>query len=821
MAARQGKGKGMILAKFSRSKALLMASAALAGFTVQTAQAQDAAAASPHRAMLNKYCVTCHNERTRTADLLLDKADVDNLAANPELWEKVMKKVRTGAMPPAKMPRPEPAVADNFTNYLQTTLDKMAFANPNPGRNVVHRLNRAEYSNAVRDVLGVEIDASEMLPADDSGRGFDNLAKLLNVSPVLMERYMSAASKISTMAVGDPSVAAEGQTYNVPDKLYQYEQVSEDLPFGSRGGIAVKHVFPVDGEYAVKMKLVRNDDGIIRGLTGTPHQLDVRLDGVRVGQFAVGGKRFGESGPEHNRNGTFYRGHPDQTAYEFMADDELIARFSAKAGEHGVGAAFRAKAGEPEGLLENFPPPMTPDIGDWKGGDPAIASITIDGPFTAKGISETPSRQKIFTCHPSAEAEQDACAKKILSSLARRAYRRPVTDKDVAALSKLYAAGKADGGFESGVRMAIQGILVSPEFLFRIERDPAGMAPETTYQLSDIDLASRLSFFLWSSIPDEELLSMAEKGKLHDSEVLDAQVKRMMADPKAAALVENFAGQWLYLRNLSMVSPDPGVFPDFDDNLRKAFQKETSLFFESMLREDRSMLDLLRADYTYVNERLARHYGMPGIYGSSFRRVTIADEARKGLLGQGSILTVTSRPARTSPVLRGKWVLENILGTPPPPPPPDVPPLEEKGEKVANRSMRERMTDHQKNPVCSNCHSRMDPIGFALDSYNGIGQWRTEDNGAKIDAAVAMPDGTKFTGPDGLKKVLLSKPEQFVETLTEKMMTYALGRELEYYDMPMVRKVVEGAKAKDFRFSSIITGIVKSTPFQMRRTSAT
>ena len=779
---------------------------------------------SANRALLNKYCVTCHNEKLKTADLMLDQANVDNISEAPDVWEKVVKKLRTGAMPPAKAPRPDAQANNDLADYLEKNLDQLAAAKPNPGSTVVHRLNRAEYSNAVRDLLAIEVDGAALLPADDSGRGFDNLAQLLNVSPVLMERYMSAASKISTMSVGDPAIAPVGETYNVPDKLYQDEQLSDDLPFGSRGGIAVHHVFPLDGEYVVKMKLVRNDDGIIRGLTGTAHQLDVRLNGVRVADFSVGGKRFGLTGPEHNRNGTFYRGDPDQTAYEFLADDELVARFAVEAGTRTVGVAFRAKAGEPEGLLENFARPMTPDIGDWKGGDPGIASITIDGPFNASGVGNTPSRQKIFTCHPTAETEQDICAQKILSGLARRAYRRPVTDKEMQSLAKLYQAGKADGGaangFESGVRMAIQGMLVSPEFLFRIERDPAGAAPDSPYKLSDIELASRLSFFLWSSIPDDELLAAAENSKLNDAAVLDAQVKRMMADPKAVALVDNFAGQWLYLRNLKMVSPDPGVFPDFDDNLRVAFERETSLFFASMLREDRSALDLLRADYTYVNERLAKHYGITGVYGSSFRRVAVADESRRGLLGQGSILTVTSRSNRTSPVLRGKWVLENMLGTPPPPPPPNVPLLEEKGDKIKNLTMRERTIQHQANPVCSNCHARMDPIGFSLDNFNAIGQWRTEDGGAKIDNASAMPDGTRIAGADGLRKVLLSKPEQFVNTLTEKLMTYALGREVEFYDVPSLRKVVRESAAKDYRWSSIIIGIVKSTPFQMRRTRA-
>lgn len=806
----------MIFERTMKSAAMVVLSMGLGAVALKAQETP----LSPHRTLLNKYCVTCHNERLKTADLMLEKQDVDNLGANPAVWEKVLKKVRTGAMPPAKAPRPDAKASSDFASYLEKTLDQMAFANPNPGRTVIHRLNRAEYSNAVRDLLAIEVDGSSFLPADDSGRGFDNLATLLNVSPVLMERYMSAASKISTLAVGDPEIQPVGQTYLVSDKLYQYEQTNEDLPFGSRGGIAVKHVFPLDGEYAVKAKLVRNDDGIIRGLTGVAHTMDFRLNGARMGSHDVGGKRFGESGPEHNRNGTFYRGHPDQTAYEFLADEDLSVRFTAKAGTHVVGVSFRAKAGEPEGLLENFPAPMLPDIGDWKGGDPGVASITIDGPFNARGVSETASRQKIFKCYPKADSEQDACAKNILATLARHAYRRPVTDRDVAALNKLYAAGKAEAGFESGVRMAVQGILVSPEFLFRIERDPAGAPTDSAQPLSDIELASRLSFFLWSSIPDEELLAVAEKGKLRDTEVLDAQVKRMMADPKASALVDNFAGQWLYLRNLKLASPDPNVFPEFDDNLRAAFEKETSLFFASMLREDRSALDMLRADYTYVNERLARHYGIEGVYGSNFRRVSLADEARRGLLGQGSLLTVTSRASRTSPVLRGKWVLENLLGTPPPPPPPGVPPLEEKGEKAANRTMRQRMTDHQANPVCASCHSRMDPIGFALDNFNAIGQWRDADGGVNIDTAVALSDGTPLTGADGLKKALLSKPEQFVDTLTQKLMTYALGRELEYYDLPMVRKIVRDAQSSEYRWSAIITGIVKSTPFQMRRTRA-
>jgi uncharacterized protein DUF1592/uncharacterized protein DUF1588/uncharacterized protein DUF1587/uncharacterized protein DUF1595/uncharacterized protein DUF1585/cytochrome c len=781
----------------------------------QNHAANDSGADS--RTVLNRYCVSCHNEKLKTAGLLLDTMDVAKVGEGAEVWEKVVRKLRTGAMPPAGVPRPDKAAYDTLAGSLEVALDAAAAAHPNPGAPTIHRLNRVEYSNAIHDLLAVNVDAESLLPADDSGRGFDNLADLLSVSPVLMERYMAAAGKIVTDAIGDPKASPVGEVYTVPDNLIQDERESEDLMFGSRGGTAIHHHFVADGDYVIKITLVRNDDGYIVGLGGLPHLLDVRLDGERIKTFPVGGERHGSTGPEHPRNGTFYRADADQVAYEFLADDALEVRFPAKAGERVVGVAFRKKTAEPEGLLENYPRPMDADIADWKGGDPAIDSVTISGPFDAKGLTDTPSRLKVFLCKPSVAATEEPCATKILSTLARRAYRRPVSDQDVEPLLKLYRAGKQDGGFESGIKLALQGILVSPEFLFRMERDPKGVAPGAAYAVSDTELASRLSFFLWSSIPDDELLNVAEQGKLRDRNVLQAQVRRMLADERSSALVTNFAAQWLYIRNMRSVSPDPEQFPEFDDNLREAFVKETELFVGSMIRDDRPVLDLLDADYTYVNERLALHYGIPNVYGANFRRVKVPDDNRRGLLGQGSILTVTSRANRTSPVLRGKWVLENILGTPPPPPPPNVPPLKETGDDVKKMTMRQRMEQHRNNPVCANCHARMDPIGFSLDTFDADGKFRTQEKGVPLDVSGALPDGTKFNGPVELRKVIESQPQQFVYTMTEKLLTYSLGREPEYFDAPALRSIVRDAAASDYRWSSIIMGIVNSTPFQMRR----
>jgi len=744
---------------------------------------------------------------------MLDKTDVENAGDSAAVWEKVIRKLRTRAMPPAGAPRPDNATYDSFATYLENELDRAAAAKPIPGSPALHRLNRAEYANAIRDLVALDIDSASLLPADDSGYGFDNVADVLSVSPTLLERYLLAAGKISRLAVGDAAVRPAFATYNVPALLMQEDRVSEDLPFGSRGGAAIHQQFPLDGEYVVKIKLQRNAFGYVRGLA-EPHQLEVLLDGERIKLFTVGGEHKGSSGAVFSNS--FALGSAEQESYErSLADAGLEVRFAAKAGPHVLGVAFLQETMEPEEVLR--PPLKALDFSKYyKAGDPAVTSVAIGGPYDAKGAGDTPSRRRIFVCHPTRSEDEEACAEKILSTLARHAYRRPVADRDVEPLLGFYKQGKSKGGFEAGIEVALQRVLVSLEFLFRIEREPVKAAPGSISPVSDIELASRLSFFLWSSIPDDELIDLAARGKLKDRSVLEQQVRRMSADVRSKALVENFAGQWLYLRNIPSLSPDPDVAPTFDDNLRQAFQKETELFFESLLRDDRSALDLLNADYTFVNERLARHYGIPDVYGSHFRRVKLTDENRRGLLGQGSLLTVTSYANRTSPVLRGKWLLENILGAPPPPPPPNVPSLKEPEKDGKVLSMRQRMEEHRANAVCATCHSRMDPLGFALENFDATGGWRTKEGGTPIDASGVLVDGTKISGPAELRKALLSHPEQFVTTVTEKLLTYALGRGVEYYDEPVVRKIVRQAAANDYRWSSLILGVIESTPFQMR-----
>ena len=772
--------------------------------------------AAQQRALLNRYCVTCHNERLKTAGLLLDKMDVEQVGAGAEAWEKVVRKLRTGAMPPAGVPRPDKAGYDSFATYLETALDRAAAATPNPGRPAIHRLNRAEYSNAIRDLLALEIDGASLLPADDSGYGFDNIGDVLSVSPMLMERYMSVAKQISRLAIGDLNIRMPISTYEVPKDRLQNDRMREDLPFGSRGGMAIRHHFPLDGDYVLKVRLRRGGGRTpyIIGL-GEPRQLEVRLDGTQIKLFTIGGAGMEEPSPEE-------------------VEKALELRFPAKAGTRLVTMALRDESLEPEGMLR---PPIArlqlngfgPESDSKR--DPDVVGATIAGPYDVKGVGDTPSRRKIFACRPAGAQDEESCAKKILLALVRRAYRRPVKDADVEGLLGLYRSGRSTGDFESAVGLALQGILVSREFLFRIERDPAppqGMAADALHRISDLELASRLSFFLWSSIPDDELLSLAERGKLKDREVLEQQVRRMLRDSRSKALVDNFAGQWLYLRSLPTSLPDQDSFSDFDENLREAFRREMELFFDSMIREDHSVVDLLNANYTFVNERLARHYGIPDVYGSRFRRVTLADEARWGLLGKGSILLVTSYPERTSPVVRGKFILENILGTPPPPPPPNVPALEENKESKP-LTMRQRMEQHRANPACAGCHARMDPLGFALDNFDAVGKWRTTDTirtwnvyyissiaNVPIDASGTLPDGTKFDGPVGLRKILMDRPDQFVTTVTEKLLTYALGRGVEYYDQPTVRSIMREASRGNNRWSALILGIVKSTPFQMR-----
>ena len=770
--------------------------------------------ASPQRAILTRYCITCHNERLKTANLLLDHADVDNPAADAVVWEKVLRKLRTRAMPPVGMPRPDGATYDSLAGYLETALDHAAAAEPNPGRPPDHRLNRAEYANAVRDLLGVEIDETSFLPSDDAYFGFDNIGEVLSVSPLLMERYMLAAGKIARLAVGDADARPNGEEYYAPPLSMQRDRESKDLPFGSRGGIAFRHTFPVDGEYNIQIQLQRNDDGFIRGLA-EEHMLDVRVDDARVHLFRIGGARKGRGAPLFTRNDPPYRGDPEQIEYDLSADNALQIRFSAKAGSRLVGVTFLDQETQPEGIY--MPEIVTYDMRRYRGGEPAVNRVTVTGPYNAKGVGDTPSRQKIFVCDPQ-DSGEEPCAGRILTALARRAYRRPATQAEIQDLLSLYLRGRSRGSFDKGIEMALQRILAGPEFLFRVERDPSNVRPDTPYRLPDLELASRLSFFLWSSIPDDELLALAESGKLHEPAVLEQQTRRMLADARSKAMVTNFAGQWLNIRNVGAIKPDLKVYPDFDAELAAAMQQETELFFQSNLREDRPIMDLLTADYTFLNERLARHYGVPNVYGTQFRRVKVTDEARRGLLGEGTLLTTTSRANRTSPVLRGKWVLDNLLGVPPPPPPPNVAAgLKEKSDDGKVLTVRQQMEEHRANPACSPCHSLMDPIGFSLDHFNGIGQSRALDAGVPLDVSGMLYDGTKFEGAAGLRKVLVDRQEQIVNTVTEKLLTYALGRPLQSYDQPAVRKILREASPSDYRWSSLVVGIVNSMPFQMRR----
>ena len=782
---------------------------------------QDPAAssASPHRALLDRYCVTCHNERLLTAGLALDTTDLASVDTGAHVWEKVIRKLRSGAMPPPGRPRPAGAGSTALVSYLETELDRAATARPEPGRTeTFHRLNRAEYQNAVRDLLDIDVDVAALLPADDAdAHGFDNMADVLSVSPALLERYMSTARKISRLAVGIAPTVPVVDTYRIPLLLYQDDRLSEDLPFGSRGGIAVRHRFPVDGEYSLKIRLQRTYTDYIRGL-GTPQQLDVRVDGTLIKRFTVGGEApsHAKAAPASFAGNPPLFGHPEWEVYVLEADNNLEVTFPVTAGQRVVGISFERKLWEPEGALQPRQTGFPLAINERWDGNAAVASVAIGGPYAVDGPGDTASRRRIFICHPDRGANDAVCAREILSKLARRAYRRPVTEGDVDVLLGFYQGRRSTAGFEAGIQLALQRMLADPEFLFRVERDPEGVAPDTAYDVSGLTLASRLSFFLWSSIPDEELLDAAVRGELRDPAVLEQQVRRMLADPRSRAVVENFVGQWLLLRNITNMTPDPNAFPTFDENLRAAFRQESELFVESITREDRSVVDLLGADYTFVNERLAEHYGIPGIYGNRFRRVTLGGAQRGGLLGHGSLLSLTSYPNRTSPVLRGKWVLENLLGTPPPAPPADVPPLPDRGEGGAPATVRELMEQHRANPVCAGCHAPMDPLGFALENFNAIGGWRTTDARSPIDASGVLPNGAEFEGPSGLRTLLVDNPEQFVRTLTEKLLAYALGRGVEYYDYPAVRKITRDAAATDYRWSSIVLGIVESTPFQQR-----
>ncbi len=783
--------------------------------------------------------------------MALEGLSLDDVAAHGAEWESVVRKIRAGLMPPAGMPRPDRSARESFLAWLEGELDRAARANPNPGRKEpFHRLNRSEYRNAVRDLLDLEIDVASLLPPDDASYGFDNIAGVLKLSPTLMERYLVAAQRISRTAVGTPPPFPAVDSFRVADDLSQEDRLPGQS-LGTRGGTTIRYNFPIDGDYTIRVELSRDLNEQVPIYTEAQH-LEVSIDRERVQVFTLPG--IGPSlraaadapapdtdvpapdadapvpdadAPPQPRARTALPVRAPRLSRQGQeqrnrADREWEVRVPVQAGTRDVQVAFlEDSAAIPETARLPFlrPYPAGVNIAEQRGGA-YLRRVEISGPFDATGSGTSPSRGRIFSCYPErpVEAAELACATSIVKTLSRRAYRRPVTDADVEPLLALYREGRAQGGFERGIEDAVMRLLVSPEFLFRVEVDPPGVASNGIYRISDIELASRLSFFLWSSIPDEELLALAEQKELSKPSVLDQQVRRMIADGRFSAFVEGFAGQWLFLRNLAAAIPVQQNFPDFDDTLRQAFRRETELFFESVVREDRSAFDLLRADYTFLNERLARHYGISNIGGARVRRVTLDESTRRaGLLGHGSILTVTSYPDRTSPVVRGKWVLENLLGSPPPAPPPDVPELEPSNFASAPRSMRERIAHHRRSPACASCHSMMDPIGLALENFDAVGKWRSlEESGAPIDASGSLPDGTKFVGAKGLTEALL-RSDVFVRTLTEKMMTYALGRGLEYYDAPAVRAIVRDASRDDWRMSALIREIVRSAPFQMRR----
>ena len=765
----------------------------------------ETAVPSPARELVQKYCVTCHNERAKTANLLLDQADADRVSNSSDTWEKVIVQLRSRAMPPVNMPRPDNATYDAVALWLETELDRAAAARPNPGRPAaLHRLNRTEYANAVRDLLGVEIDPASMLPPDAQAYGFDTNADALGVEPALLDRYLTAAAKIARVAVGDPTMrpsverytAVKGNT-NEQTWLWQTDRLDESFSLGSRGGIAARHYFPVDGEYVLRIRLLRTYAGVIRGLNA-PVTIDLRVDGARVGQFTIGG---GAAEP------------PDD------ADDVLQVRTPLTAGLHQVLATVvKSEDIRAEGLGPARIPIWNRE-GDVPSAELSISSLLVEGPYNGRVPKDSPSRQRVFVCAPDSPSSEAGCATKILSILARRAYRRQVTSDDLQTLMGFFQRGRETGTFDTGIRAALERLLTSPDFLFRIEADPDGLPPGTAYRLSDVELASRLSFFLWSSIPDDELLDLAIRGRLRDAQVLERQVRRMLTEPRArAALVDNFFGQWLQTRNVWLLTPDANTkFPWFDDNLRSAIVRETELFLDDQLKGDRGIAELLTSDSTFLNEQLARHYGISGVYGSHFRRVRLTDDNRWGLLGKASILAVTSYPTRTSPTLRGKWLLDNILAAPVPPPPPNTNTNLNEKALGPTTTVREMLEQHRASPVCASCHARMDPLGFSLENFDAIGRWRARDGDSVINATGVLLDGTKVDGPAALRRALSARQEQFVRTVTAKLLTYAIGRPVEDADGPAVRAIVRAAAVDDYRWSSAILALVKSPPFQMRR----
>jgi cytochrome c553 len=808
----------------------------------------NAAAATSSAAVLKQYCVTCHNERLKSGGLVIDPADVSSVGTSADRWEKVVRKLRTQSMPPPGAPRPDAASYDRVAAFLETELDRAEAARPHLGKlPLTHRLSRTEYRNAIRDLLALEslpreVSIDYLLPPDNISSGFDNIADLLFISPSSMERYLDAARKISRLAIGDPAMPVMVNIHRLDPEHPQDERV-DDLPFGTRGGIAVRSEFPVDGTYIVKV-----DVGAAQG-----HELEILVDGARVARRSLGG---GRGAPAVDAPpGQPDPSDPDPTPPS-VAGPALPGRGAGPVDAAGGAGSARAGGGAAAGrgrgaVAAPLEFPLTLKAGPKligvtfvqrteardestlrprmrsRGTQPAISSVTISGPYNVTGRGDSPSRRRIFVCKPSSVAEELPCARRILSTLVRRAYRRPVNDTDLRDLLPFYERGRKEGvpagasaqagSFDLGIQRALERLLVSSQFLFRIEREPSDVAPGAAYRVSDLELASRLSFFIWSSIPDDELLDAAVAGRLKDSKVLEQQVRRMLADSRSESLVTNFAAQWLYLRDIAAKQPDEILFADFDETLRTAMQRETELFISSVFHENRSVLDLLRADYTFLNERLARHYGVPNIKGSYFRRVTFPEgSVRGGLLGQGSVLTITSYSTRTSPVLRGKWVLENLLSAAPPPPPADVPSLKTETAPGKPLTLREAMTQHRAAPSCAGCHARMDPIGFAMENFDAIGRWRERDGQQPIDATGVFPEGTKFDGIPGLKKELLRQPEQFVSTVAERLLMYALGRNLQYYDAPTVRAVMREGESANYTLASLVLGIVKSRPFQMR-----
>ncbi|MDG3006138.1 DUF1592 domain-containing protein [Paludisphaera mucosa] len=774
----------------------LLASVAMIGGWVACLGEEPEADGSSREALsrfVGLYCAECHNAEDKSGDLDLERLVAEGVEANPHAWEKTVRRLATRQMPPADAVRPRERAYESILATLEASLDRAAADRPNAGRTeTLRRLNRTEYQNAIRDLLALDVDASALLPNDESSRGFDNIT-VAGLSPTLLDRYITAAQKISRLAIGGQGRSPGGDTFRIRGDVTQEEHV-EGLPPGTRGGALIPYTFPQDGNYDVQVRLTRDRDEHVEGLH-EPHDLEILLDRDRRALLTVTPPKVDT---DHQK-----------------ADEKLKVRIAATAGPHQLGVTFLKN---PSSLLETKRQPYQAHYNMHRHPrlSPAVFQVSITGPYAVKGTGETPSRRRIFVRRPTGPDDEVACAREIVSLLTRHAYRRPVADADLEKPMEFYCSARADGDFDAGIEAALGAILVSPQFLFRIEPDPPGVASKTAYRISDVQLASRLSFFIWSSIPDDELLDLASRGELHKPDVLEGQVRRMLGDERSRALATNFAGQWLHLRNLDSTTPDLRLFPDFDDNLRQSFRQETELTFESVLTEDRSVLDLIQSDHAFLNERLAKHYGIPNVYGSRFRRVSLGEGGeRGGLLRQGSILTVTSYATRTSPVIRGKWVLENILGTPPPPPPADVPALED-NTVASNLSVRERLAKHRADVACASCHKLMDPVGFSLENFDAVGRWRTQEDGKPADATGGLPDGTTFTGVDGLERALLKRPELFAAALTEKLMTFALGRGVETYDAPAVRKVVRQAPERGYRFSSLILGIASSTPFQMR-----